>query len=115
MSFKEKFKEYKAVIAVVVATVTVTISVLTFAEDQQRDIAAQQSLIHNISYQESRITRKQDEIRENQRELDSILYFVNNDTPDIRQQRRIDYLDAEIIRLKEDIEEIRVTISLKDE
>lgn len=56
---------WKSVLTFTVAVVGATYAILVFAEDQKQLIRAEQQLIHNDLYQESRIDRKKDVIRDN--------------------------------------------------
>jgi len=98
-----------------VAVVVATVSFLAWGADQMEQqkvvIAAQSALVHNDFYQEGRIARKEDQIIEHTRQLDSMLYLIGDDTPTSRESRQIEYLDSEIIRLRHEIEEIRVSLN----
>jgi len=121
MKLKEKFDEYKTVLALVVAVVVATVGVLAWASDAKEDVLKQQekalvvmqaqsAIVHNDFYQEGRVARKEDQIAENTRELKNLLEYVGDDEPTPRQSREIDYLDGEIARLRKEIEEIRVIL-----
>lgn len=113
--FKNLLESWKLVLGFIVFIVVSTISVITWAEDTiEQEVTlmkAQAALVHNDYYQEGRIARKEDQIREHQRELENILEYIEEAEPTLRQSREIEYLDEEIARLRIDIENIRVTIA----
>lgn len=119
MNYKEIFEQWKSVGAFTLLVVGATFGIITWAAESQEEaiivMKAQSALIHNNYYQEGRIARKQDQITENKRELNNLLDYIKDDQPTIRQQRDIDYLDEEIIRLRKEIEEIRVNLAVPDE
>ncbi len=126
MSIIDKLNEYKIVIGLVTAVVVATVGVITWAADTKEELIQQQqqaivlteakaTLIHNDYYQEGRIARKEDQVNENKRELDNLLDYVGENEPTPRQAREIEYLDTEIARLRQDIENIRVELAQANE
>jgi hypothetical protein len=119
MTFKEKLEEYKTLIGATVLIVTTTVGVLAWGSDVLKDREviqqAQVMLVQDDYYQHSRITRKEDQIAEHQRQLNTILLDVGDKQPTPRQSREIAYLDQEIARLRKEIEEIRVLIAKPNE
>ena len=119
MSIIEKLNEYKIVIGFMVAVVGATVGLLAYAQDQlqqqQLIIEAKSALVHDNFYQESRISRKEIEISENERELEYLLDSIDGGQPTFRQSKKLQYLDAEIVRLKKEIEEIRIIIQTTHE
>jgi hypothetical protein len=117
MSFTKLMDSWKTIIAFTVVVITSVYGVLTWAQEelqqQQILIEAKAALIHDDLYQESRISRKEDEIRENNRELDNLLEYIGEEEPTIREDREIEYLDDEVSRLKKEIEGIRVELAKK--
>ena len=119
MNIKELFDEWKTVIGFITTIVVATVGVIAYAEDAKEQaivmMQAQASLIHDDFYQNGRIARKEDQIIENTRELNNILEDIGDDEPTIRQQRNLDYLDTEILRLRLEIESIRVELAKVNE
>lgn len=117
MSFLSNLKEFRNVIAIVVVAVTSALTIVAWAgsefEQQQVMMEAKSAVIHNEYYQENRIANKRIEMAENERELRTLLRYIGDDTPTSRQDRQLSFLDSEIARLKEDIEEIRVQLETK--
>lgn len=112
MDLKEILSYWKTIISSIIIIVTVTASVLAWAEDQKRLIRAEQQLIHNELYQESRITRKRDQIIENLKIIEAL---QKDDELSLAQQKFLDTLKLENIRLEKDIEEIRAILVTKHE
>lgn len=126
MDLKEVLTYWKSIVGSLVVIVGGIYGVFVWAEDikdaaeakalQERAVAeATQQLIHNSMYQESRIDRKRDQIKEDERELDNILEEVGDDEPSPRQARSINELDDNINVLKKDIENIEVKLKTKNE
>jgi dynactin complex subunit len=126
VDIKNILEYWKSIIGSLVVIIAGVYGAITWAEDvkvaaQQKAleekavIIATQQLIHNNMYQESRIDRKRDQIKEDNRELKNILEDVGNDVPTPRQARTIDELDDNIKTLKKDIEEIEVNLKTTDE
>jgi len=114
-------ERWKAIVSLIVVVVAAAFSVWSWAADTKEDILkeqkaemvlmeAQSAIIHNDYYQEGRITRKEDQVTENKRELDNLLEKIGDDEQTPRETREIEYLDAEILRLRTEIEVIRVTL-----
>jgi len=121
MDLKEVLSYWKSIIGFIIFIAAAVFSVITWAEEQQQQIQQQMyrqqaqieakaTLIHDNYYQESRVARKEDQVKENQRELENLLEYIGDDEPTPRQAREIDYLDREIARLRHEIEEIKVLI-----
>jgi hypothetical protein len=114
MDFVKVLTSWKMIVGSIAAVVVATVSLLAWGADQMEQqkvvIAAQAALVHNDFYQEGRIARKEDQIMEHTRQLDSMLYLIGNDSPTTREERQIEYLDNEIVRLRHEIEEIRVSL-----
>jgi len=114
-------ERWKAIVSLIVVVVAAAFSVWSWAADTKEDILkeqkaemvlmeAQSAIIHNDYYQEGRITRKEDQVTENKRELDNKIEKIGDDEQTPRETREIEYLDAEILRLRTEIEVIRVTL-----
>lgn len=110
MNLPNMFDKYKGIITTVIAVVAATVAVIAWASDQVILVEAKQQLLHNEIYQESRIARKEDQVTENKRELGTILLKIGDDHPTDRELREINYLDKEIARLREEMENIRVEL-----
>jgi signal transduction histidine kinase len=119
MDVKDLVNSWKAILSFGSAIVVATVAVLVYASEASKEeiilMKAQSALIHNDYYQQNRIQRKEIEIRENQRELKSLLNYIGDDEPTPREERDIEYLDSEIARLRSEIEEIRVQINTSNE
>jgi hypothetical protein len=113
MDFKEVLSYWKAILVFVVFIASTVVGLLAYAEDQQVVMQAQAALMTNEVYQEGRIGRKQIEVNENQRELENLLQSIGDDEPTLRESRELNYLDDEIARLREEIEDIRVELAQK--
>ena len=114
MSIKEILEYWKTIIAFIILIVGATIGVIAWAEDQKALIRAEQHLIHNELYQESRIQRKADRIRENKREIELLTEYLTEEN-NVKVTNRIQYLEQENIRLESDIEEIRSQLATKND
>jgi len=121
MNFQVVLSYWKAIVTSIVVVVGAAFSVWSWAADTKADILkeqkneiilmeAQTAIIHNDYYQEGRITRKEDQVYENKRELDNLLEKIGDDEQTTRETREIEYLDAEILRLRTEIEVIRVAL-----
>ena len=114
MELGKLFEQWKTILSFAVAIVVATVSVVTWAENSQQQavqlMEAKQALIHDAMYQQTRIERKELEMKEHQRELEQLLRRIGDDEPTPREEREISYLDNEISRLKKEIEEIRVNL-----
>jgi hypothetical protein len=111
MVVKDLLENWKSIITFVVVVSTATYSIISWAQDQQVLIEAKQQLIHNDMYQENRIAHKQLQIEQYQRELKRLLEGIGDDEPTLRESRDIEWLDEEIFRLRNEIEEIRVHLA----
>ena len=126
MDIKEILAYWKSIVGSSIVIVGGIYGVFVWAEDQKAAaeakaleeravVMATQQLIHNSMYQESRIDRKRDQIKEDKRELDNLLEEVGDDEPPPRVARSIKELDDSILILKKDIEEIEVKLKTKNE
>jgi len=126
MDFKDALTYWKSIATTVVFIVVTTYGYFTWAADQEKAaemkaleeravVTATQQLIHNDMYQNSRIDRKRDQIKEDKRELDNILEDVGDDEPTPRQARNINELDDSIKEKSLAIEEIEVALETNDE
>ena len=104
MNFKDVLEYWKAIVAFIVIVVTATYGVLTWADDQKQLVRAEQQLIHNVQYQESRVQQKRDQIFDNLKMIR--LIQSDDDELSLEEQKFVDSLRAENIRLEADIEEI---------
>jgi hypothetical protein len=68
---------------------------------------AKSALAHDYYFQQSRIEMKEIEIQEHQRELRMLLDEIGDREPTPREERELDYLDEEILHLRQEIEEIK--------
>ena len=115
MDFKEVITYWKSLLTFIVVVVSTTIAVIAWAGDQKQLIKAEQALIHNEYYQENRIARKRDQVRESERELSFLEEYIGDDEPTPREARKIEALINEIRRLEVEIEEIEVELNTEDE
>lgn len=113
MDFKEVLSYWKAILVFIVFITSTVVGILAYADDQKMVMQAQAALMTNEVYQEGRIGNKELEVRENQRELENLLQAIGDDEPTLRESRELDYLDQEIARLREEIENIRVELTQK--
>jgi len=113
MNLKDVLGYWKEMLVFIVLIASTVVGLIAYAEDQKVLIQAQAALMTNEVYQEGRIGRKQIEVAENQRELENLLQSIGDDEPTLRQSRELDYLDSEIIRLRVEIEVIRVELTKK--
>ena len=126
MDIKEALAYWKSIVGSLIVVVGGVYAAFSWAADEQAaaemkaleeravTIATQQ-LIHNDMYQNGRIDRKRDQIKEDKRELDSILEDVGDDEPTPRQERNIKELDDSIHELNKDIENIEVKLELEED
>lgn len=113
MNFKDVLEYWKAILTIVVVISTATYSVITWAEDQKALMRAEQHLIHNEIYQDSRISRKRDTIRDNTKIITAL--EADDDELSIDEQKLVDSLRAENTRLEADIDEIRHALATQHE
>ena len=113
MDFKEVLSYWKLILGLIVVSAGATISVITYAEDQKALIEAKQQLMHNTMYQESRIDRKKDIIADNRKIIKAI--ESDDDEPSLQEQKYVEFLREEIVRLEKDIEEIRAKLRTGNE
>ena len=115
MAFRDILMYWKPIVASLVGGVifiiTTTLSVTSWThaqiQDQVQLSEAKQALAHDYYFQQSRIEMKEIEVKEAQRELSDLLHYIGDDEPTPREEREIEYLDNEIIRLRAEIEEIK--------
>lgn len=113
-SFIDFAKSAKTIGVGVVFIVTSTWGFIAWSENQTKAAIldselrqkAQQSLIHDTLFQKSRITKKELEMQEDQRELDTILDILGDEEPSPAERRRIEFLSARIQQRKQEIEAI---------
>lgn len=126
MDIKEALAYWKSIVGSLIVVVGGVYAAFSWAADEQaaaelkameeRAITtAVQQLIHNDMYQNSRIDRKKDQIKEDKRELDNILEDVGDDEPTPRQDRNIKELDDSIHEKTLAIEEIEVALETSNE
>jgi len=108
MDFKEVLSYWKLILGIVVVVAGATFSVISWAEDQKTLMRAEQQLVHNVLYQESRITRKKDTMEDNRKIIKTI--ESDDDEPSLEEQKYIDVLRQEIKELQKEIEEIRARL-----
>jgi len=108
MNIKDVFEYWKLILGIIVVSATATFSVITYAEDQKALIRAEQQLMHNTMYQESRISRKKDIIEDNRKIIKSI--ESDDDEMSLEEQKYVESLREEIKQLERDIEEIRTML-----
>ena len=113
MDFKAILSYWKAIGAFIVFIVGITVGLISYAEDQKVLMQAQAALMTNEIYQESRIDNKELEVNEHKRELENLLNAIGDDEPTPREARELEYLDEQIARLRNEIEEIRVELAKK--
>jgi len=112
---KELLEHWKVILSFIVMVAGTTIAILAWAEEQQVLIEARQQLIHNEMYQENRIAHKELQVDQYRRELSRMVEYIGDREPTLREFKDMEWLDQEILRLREEIEEIRVIIATKDE
>ena len=119
MVLKDVLGYWKEFIGLVVVIGGTIVGVIAYADGKAEQVErkvqeeltlmkAQSALIHNDFYQSNRVSRKEIEIKEHQRELENLLEYIGDDEPTPRQSREVSYLDEEIARLRKEIEDIRV-------
>ena len=104
MELKDVLEYWKLILGIVVVVATSTYGILAWAEEQKEIIEAKQQLIHNEQYQESRVDRKRDQIADNF----NLIRLLESDDDEltIQEQKFIDSLTEENVRLLQEIEEI---------
>lgn len=117
--YKELLEKWKTILGFIVVIVGATVAVIAWANDQLQQqkvvIEAKAALIHDDFYQHGRIERKEFEIAEHERELEFLLEWIDGEEITSRQARKIEFLDSEILRLRQEIEAIRVLIATSNE
>ena len=124
MNLKDVLEYWKAIVVFIVAVVSATVGVLVWADEQKQEVRkemydmqtlakAEQQLIHNKQYQESRVTQKRDQIFDNLKMIR--LLEADDDELSIQEQKFIDNLRQENIRLESDIEEIESVMRENEE
>jgi hypothetical protein len=113
MNLKDVLEYWKSILVFIVAVASATYGVLTWAEDQKQLIRAEQQLIHNNQYQESRVQQKRDQIFDNLKMIR--LLQSDDDELSLQEQKFVDSLREENIRLEADIEEIESIIRENEE
>ena len=108
MDFKEILSYWKLIGTLVVLVASTTYSVIVYAENEKAVMRAEQQLIHNELYQESRIDRKTDRIQDNRRAIKII--ESDDDELTLEEQKYIEALRLEITLLEKEIEEIRAKL-----
>ena len=111
MNIKEILEYWKLILGIIVIVGTSTYGIFAWAEDQKQLIRAEQSLIHSKLYQESRVQMKRDQISDN---LKMIRLIENNDELTEQEQKFVDSLTQENIRLLQDIEKIEAQLHSSD-
>ncbi len=115
MELRKAITYWKPIVASLVGgaifIVTTTLSVTSWTnaqiQDQVQLSEAKQALAHDYYFQQSRISMKEVEIREHQRELKNLLEYIGDDEPTPREEREIEFLEEEIRTLRQDIENIK--------
>jgi hypothetical protein len=115
MDLKELFDKWKTIVAFTIVVVGATTGFIAWAEEQQLLIEAKQQLIHNEMYQEGRISHKELQVDQYRRELKRVLDYIGDREPTLREARDLEWLDEEIARLRQEIEDIRVIIATPDD
>lgn len=108
MDIKEVLNSWKLILGIIVIAVGGTVSVISYAEDQKVLLRAEQQLIHNALYQESRIDRKMDRIEDNLRTIKII--ESDDDELSLEEQKYVESLREEIKLLNKEIEDIRAKL-----
>jgi|SRR5210317_1088767 len=115
MTIKQVLEYWKLILAALAVTASTIWGLASFASDQVNQkiysMEAKQALAHDYFFQQNRISIKQVQIEEHQRELTNLLEYIGDDEPTQRQHREIDYLEREIARLRQEIEEIEVKLA----
>jgi len=104
---------WKSILGFTILIVGGTFSFIAWAEDQKSLMRAEQQLIHNEIYQDNRILRKRDTIQDNTKIITAI--ESDDDEPSIDEQKLVDSLRQENVRLEADIEEIRALLAMEHE
>lgn len=113
MDLKEVLSYWKLIVTSVIVIVGATISVISWAEDQKTLIKAEQSLIHNEQYQVQRVTVKRDQISDNLKMIR--LLRSDDDELSLQEQKFVESLEEENVRLQQEIERIETSIHTEDE
>ena len=111
MNIKEIFEYWKVIVGFIVVVASATYGILAWADDQKQLIEAKQQLIHNEQYQESRVDRKRDQISDNLKMIR--LLESDDDELTLQEQKFVDNLTQENIRLFKEIEEIEEKLHTK--
>jgi hypothetical protein len=115
MDIKEVLDKWKSIIAFIILIAGAVISIIAWAEEQKAVMRAEQHLQNSFLYQQSRIFRKEDQIREDTRELNFLESYIGDDEPTPRESRKIEALTENIRLLEKEIEEIKVALALRNE
>lgn len=115
MTIKQILEYWKLILAALAVTASSIWGLASFASDQVNQklytMEAKQALAHDYFFQQNRISIKQVQIEEHQRELKNLLEYIGDDEPTQRQFREIDFLEKEIARLRKEIEDIEVKLA----
>ena len=112
MNIKEILEYWKAIVAFIVVISSATYGVIAWASDQKQLIRAERQLIHNEMYQESRVDKKRNQIQDNLKMIK--LLESDDDELTLQEQKFLDSLTEENIRLFQEIEEIENLIHTSD-
>jgi len=104
----DKLNDFKGVIAFVVFIVGSYVGMIVHIEkavaEEAAQIKAQAALIHDDIYLSSRVKHNEIEKELYESELDNLEEYLEDDEPTPREQRKLEYLRAEIARLRADSE-----------
>ena len=112
MNVKEILEYWKIILGIIVVVASTTVGVLAWAEDQKQLIRAERQLIHNNLYQEGRVAKKRDQIQDNLKMIR--LLESDDDELSIQEQKFVDSLSEENIRLLAEIEAIETLLYTSD-
>jgi hypothetical protein len=106
MQIGKLLEKWKSIVGFIILIVGATWGFISWAEGEKVLVEAKQQLIHNEMYQESRINRKRDEIKELRRDFERIIRMNGDDTLDLWKEKELEAIEEEIKHLQDDIEEI---------
>lgn len=117
MSTLDKLNEFKVVIGFAAFIIASYAGVITWvksvAAEEVENLKAQSALIHDDIYLRSRIKHNEIEMEMYEQDLEELEEYIGDDEPTPREERKIEYLQEEIKRLKQDTEQARENLSEK--
>jgi len=117
MATLDKLNEFKVVIGFAAFIIASYAGVITWvksvAAEEVENLKAQSALIHDDIYLRSRIKHNEIEMEMYEQDLEELEEYIGDDEPTPREERKIEYLQEEIKRLKQDTEQARENLSEK--